>query len=235
MRLPLVAIAMSLLCDAIRSQSRWDAERDRSGSCANCKECSHDNGCVRCAERLFLLLRRRGVSQHGSCLTTCPEGYFGQRGAHLNRCLKCRPANCERCFGRDFCTRCKSGFRLYNGRCVNDCPAGTVKNDAQCLDDCTLVPLTEWSAWSVCLRNGAPCGLRLGQQTRTRESVAPDLTPSPDRTACPSRSQTRSCRMSAACPTDSRRPRTRGRGRKRKPKPLWMLANSKASDARNVF
>ncbi|XP_051932341.1 R-spondin-4 [Hippocampus zosterae] len=232
MRLPLVAIAMSFLCDALRSASRSDAQRDWSGSCVNCKECSRDNGCVRCAQRLFLLLLRHGMSHHGSCLTTCPKGYFGQRGPRLNRCLKCRPANCEHCFGRDFCTQCKSGFRLYMGHCINDCPAGTVMNNNECLDDCIPVPLTEWSAWSACLRNGSPCGVRLGQQTRTRDIAASDFTPSPDWTTCPSRSQTRSCRMNTVCPTDSRRLMARGRGRKRKSKPLWMLANS---NARNIF
>ncbi|XP_077458315.1 R-spondin-4 isoform X2 [Stigmatopora argus] len=49
--------------------------------------CSAANGCVRCADRLFLLLRRDGVSQRGTCLIACPVGYFGIRGRHVNRCM----------------------------------------------------------------------------------------------------------------------------------------------------
>ncbi|XP_077385193.1 R-spondin-4 [Festucalex cinctus] len=235
MRLTLVAIAMFLLCDAIGSERRPD---DWSGSCANCKDCSGDNGCVRCAERLFLLLRRHGMSQHGSCLQACPKGYFGQRGRHVNRCLKCRSANCERCFARDFCTQCKSGFRIYNGRCLSACPDGTfARDDHQCLDECVVAPLSEWSAWSVCLRDGAPCGFRWGRQGRTRESAAPaDRAPaSPQRTACPSRRENRKCRMKRRCPTGDRSWRRRGRGRQRQQKPLWMLASSNTSNARNIF
>ncbi|XP_049590258.1 R-spondin-4 [Syngnathus scovelli] len=244
MRLPLVAIVMSLLCDAIRSVNRPYAEQDWLQSCTNCKECSRDNGCVHCAERLFLLLRRHGVAQHGSCLHACPTGYFGQRGRHLNRCLKCRSANCERCFGRDFCTRCKLGFHLFSGRCLTVCPSGTLANNSQCLDDCVLASLSEWSAWSACLRDGAPCGFRSGQQSRTRESAPPKHTPPehapperapPERTTCPLHRETRKCRMTMMCPAGTRRPRTRGRGSDHPKKPLWMLAISNASNVRNIF
>ncbi|XP_077434576.1 R-spondin-4 [Vanacampus margaritifer] len=232
MRWPLVAVAMSLLCDAIGSERRPD---DWRSSCANCKQCSSDNGCVRCAERLFLLLRRRGTSQHGSCLHVCPQGYFGQRGRHHNRCLKCRSANCEHCFGRDFCTQCERDFRLHDGRCLSVCPEGTFARKRRCEDECVPAPWSEWSEWSewsACLRDGAPCGFSWGRQSRTRGS---ERTPSPDRTTCPPRSETRKCRIKTRCPAGVRSWGRRGRGRQRQQKPLWMLASSNTSNARNIF
>ncbi|XP_061687499.1 R-spondin-4 [Syngnathoides biaculeatus] len=225
MRLSVVALAVSLLCDAIGSPGRTHDQQDQPGACQNCEECSRDNGCVRCAERLFLFLRRDGMSQHGTCVHACPKGFFGQRARDINRCFKCRSANCEHCFSRDFCTQCRSGFPLYNGRCLTSCPAGTRAHDAQCLDECVLTPASEWSAWSVCLRDGAPCGFRWGRQTRTRGS--------PERTGCPSHGETRRCRMKRGCPKDGRRPRARGR--QRPGKPQWMLAAGKDGNALDVF
>ncbi|XP_061642126.1 R-spondin-4 isoform X2 [Phyllopteryx taeniolatus] len=187
MRLPLVALAMSLLCDTIGSQGRPDAQQDRSEGCRNCEECSRDNGCVRCAERLFLFLRRDGMSQHGTCVHACPKGFFGQRAREVNRCF----------------------------------------------NECVSTPPSGWSVWSVCLRDGAPCGFRWGRQTRTRGSAAPKEAPGPDRTGCPSQSETRRCRMKRRCPKDGRRPRARGREGPQKP--LWMLATGKDGNAVGIF
>lgn len=36
----------------------------------------------------------------------------------------CRIENCESCFSKDFCTKCKSGFYLHKGRCFDKCPEG---------------------------------------------------------------------------------------------------------------
>ncbi|KAG7263280.1 hypothetical protein CRUP_028188 [Coryphaenoides rupestris] len=37
---------------------------------------------------------------------------------------RCRIENCESCFSRDFCTKCKSGFYLHKGHCLDKCPEG---------------------------------------------------------------------------------------------------------------
>lgn len=63
------------------------AQRETSEDCRTCLECSHDNGCVRCPERLFLFLQRDGMSHHGTCLHACPAGHYGQRGKDINRCM----------------------------------------------------------------------------------------------------------------------------------------------------
>uniref|UniRef100_A0A8C2XGF8 R-spondin 4 n=1 Tax=Cyclopterus lumpus TaxID=8103 RepID=A0A8C2XGF8_CYCLU len=170
--------------------------------CRSCLECSRDNGCVRCPERLFLFLQRDGMSHHGTCLPLCPAGHYGQRGKDINRCMKCRSLDCDHCFSRDFCTRCRAGFQLHKGRCLARCPAGTVAHLTDCLEDCLLAPSGQWSDWSVCLRDGGTCGFSWGRQTRIRgggrswrtaEEKAPSL--------CPTHSETQRCRMKKRCPT----------------------------------
>lgn len=63
------------------------AHRETPEDCRSCLECSDDNGCVRCPERLFLFLQRDGMSHHGTCLHACPTGHYGQRGKDINRCM----------------------------------------------------------------------------------------------------------------------------------------------------
>ncbi|RXM35411.1 R-spondin-2 [Acipenser ruthenus] len=36
----------------------------------------------------------------------------------------CRIDNCDSCFSKDFCTKCKSGFYVHKGRCFDECPEG---------------------------------------------------------------------------------------------------------------
>ncbi len=36
----------------------------------------------------------------------------------------CRIDNCEACFSKDFCTKCKPDFYLHKGRCFEKCPEG---------------------------------------------------------------------------------------------------------------
>ncbi|CAB1422639.1 unnamed protein product [Pleuronectes platessa] len=218
------------------------------------------------------------MSHHGTCVLACPAGHYGQRGKDVNRCTKCRSLDCEHCFSRDFCTRCRSGFLLHKGKCLTSCPQETFAHQTDCVGsrlqgteslvtsgssarhrkssptgietlsgthgssyvvselhlhrpwprwflgllcspvtltgstsdrccqppatltsyNCLLAPLGDWSEWSVCLRDGAPCGFRWGGQTRTRGGRTPE-----DDAArlCPSHSETQRCRMKKKCPT----------------------------------
>ncbi|XP_054866407.1 R-spondin-4 isoform X1 [Amphiprion ocellaris] len=200
-------LVMSLICEVIRMGSgvvqKQSAHREASEDCRSCLECSRDNGCVRCPERLFLFLQRDGMSHHGTCLHACPAGHYGQRGKDINRCMKCRSVDCDHCFSRDFCTKCKPGFQLHKGKCLSRCPEGTFAHQSDCLEDCLLAPLGEWSEWSVCLRDGATCGFRWGKQTRTRggSQRTPEEKPA---SICPNHSETQRCRMKKKCPTEER-------------------------------
>ncbi|XP_038552845.1 R-spondin-4 isoform X3 [Micropterus salmoides] len=195
--------------------------------CRSCLECSSDNGCVRCPERLFLFLERAGMSHHGTCLHACPTGHYGQRGKDINRCMKCRSLDCEHCFSRDFCTKCKSGFQLYKGKCLTRCPEGTIAHQTDCLEDCTQASLGEWSDWSVCLRDGVTCGFRWGKQTRTRGGGHSGRTPEEkEASICPLHSETQRCRMKKKCPTERGTNKKGGLGRKRERKRLRLHASS---------
>ncbi|KAL7408189.1 hypothetical protein ABVT39_019556 [Epinephelus coioides] len=238
MHLRLVAIVMSLLCEVIKMGSgvmqKQSAHRETSEDCRSCLECSRDNGCVRCPERLFLFLQREGMSHHGTCLHACPAGHYGQRGKDINRCMKCRSLDCEHCFSRDFCTKCKPGFQLYKGKCLTRCPAGTFAHQTDCLENCLLAPLGEWSEWSVCLRNGATCGYRWGRQTRTRGGGQSERTPEEKAASlCPSHSETQRCRMKKKCPEERRKNKKGGLGKKRERKRLRLLANDNAGNSLN--
>ncbi|XP_068578382.1 R-spondin-4 [Cebidichthys violaceus] len=241
MHLRLFAVVMSFLCEVMETESgvlqKQSAHRETSDDCRSCLECSHDNGCVRCPERLFLLLQREGMSHHGTCLSACPTGHYGQRGKDINRCMKCRSLDCELCFSRDFCTRCRPDFLLHKGKCVRSCPAGTVVHLTDCLEDCLLAPLGGWSDWSVCLRDGVTCGFRWGRQTRTRQTRSQGVgrtwrTPE-EKTAslCPSHSETQRCRMKKKCPTERRQNKKGGLGRKRERKRQRLLANVNAGNS----
>ncbi|XP_069008580.1 R-spondin-4 [Embiotoca jacksoni] len=237
--MPWRLVVMSLLCEVIRVGSgvmhKQSARREMSEDCRSCLECSRDNGCVRCSERLFLFLQREGMSHHGTCLHACPAGHYGQRGKDINRCMKCRSSDCEHCFSRDFCTKCKPGFQLYKGKCLIRCPTGTFAHHTDCLEDCLLAPPGEWSDWSACLRDGVGCGFRWGKQTRTRGG-GNQATSSPDQRAallCPSHSETQRCRMKKKCPTERRKNKTEGLGRRRERKLIRLLTTNNTGNTHN--
>ncbi|XP_026162055.1 R-spondin-4 [Mastacembelus armatus] len=218
MHLRLFAIVISLLCEVIRMGSgvvqKQSAHRETSDDCRSCLECSRDNGCMRCPDRLFLFLQRKGISHHGTCLHTCPAGHFGQRGKDVNQCMKCNALECEQCFSRDFCTKCRPGFQLYKGKCLTRCPNGTYADQTDCKDKC--VQLGEWSEWSTCLHNGLTCGFNWGNQTRTRGGGPSGRTPEEKAASvCPAYTETQKCKMRKVCPTERRKAK-KGRGRKKK-------------------
>ncbi|KAK4823888.1 hypothetical protein QYF61_007836 [Mycteria americana] len=98
------------------------------GCQGGCATCSDYNGCLSCKPRLFFVLERIGMKQIGVCLSSCPSGYYGTRYPDINKCAKCK-ADCDTCFTRNFCTKCKSGFYLYSGKCLEKCPDGLEANN----------------------------------------------------------------------------------------------------------
>ncbi|XP_038153463.1 R-spondin-4 isoform X2 [Cyprinodon tularosa] len=229
MHLQLFAIVMSLFCEVIRMGSgvtqKQSAHKETSEDCQSCLECSRDNGCVRCPERLFLFLQRKGMSHHGTCLHSCPAGHFGQRGRDVNRCMKCRSLDCEQCFSRDFCTKCKPGFKLYRGKCLIHCPEGTFAHQTDCLEDCS--PPGEWSEWSVCTHDGATCGFRWGKQTRVQEGSQSGRAAG----VCPPQRETQRCRMKKKCPAERRKIGKGGLGRKKERKRVRLFARTRSATA----
>ncbi|XP_047216262.1 R-spondin-2 [Girardinichthys multiradiatus] len=159
--------------------------------CKGCLACSRDNGCINCQPKLFLFLRRERMRQYGECLHDCPAGYYGMRSPEINMCSRCRIDNCESCFSKDFCTKCKSGFYLHKGRCFDKCPEGfaPLEDTMECGEGCEV---GQWSEWGACTRRNKTCGYKWGLETRTRHIAKK---PPKDTIPCPTIAESRMCKM----------------------------------------
>lgn len=173
-----------------RRQKRRSTEV--STSCAKgCDSCSESNGCVKCSPKLFILLERNDIKQTGICLASCPVGYFGIRNPAMNECIRCKIENCEACFSKNFCTKCKEGLYLHKGKCYSSCPEsfaaanGTMdcSSPAQC-------EMSEWGPWGPCSKKKKLCGFKKGTEERSRRILH---TPSGDTTVCPVTTESRRC------------------------------------------
>ncbi|XP_016888918.1 R-spondin-3-like [Cynoglossus semilaevis] len=102
-----------------------------------CASCSALNGCLSCRPRFFLHLELDGIRERGTCLSTCPRGYYGNRSPHINKCKRCKE-ECAFCFSENFCTRCHAGTFLIRGKCESSCPNGLTANAV--LRECTDCP-----------------------------------------------------------------------------------------------
>uniref|UniRef100_A0A674J2Q1 R-spondin-3 n=1 Tax=Terrapene triunguis TaxID=2587831 RepID=A0A674J2Q1_9SAUR len=173
----------------VRRQGRMHPNVSQ-GCQGGCATCSDYNGCLSCKPRLFFVLERIGMKQIGVCLSSCPSGYFGTRYPEINKCTKCK-ADCDTCFTKNFCTKCKSGFYLHNGKCLENCPQGLEPNNHTM--ECTSIvhcEASEWSPWSSCTKKGKTCGFKRGNETRVREIVQH---PSAQGNPCPATSENRKC------------------------------------------
>ncbi|KAM7123808.1 R-spondin-2 isoform 1-T1 [Ciconia maguari] len=192
--------------------------------CKGCLSCSKDNGCIRCQHKLFFFLRREGMRQYGECLHSCPSGYYGLRTPDMNRCSRCRIENCDSCFSRDFCTKCKTGFYSHRGRCFRGCPPGfaALEELMECVEGCEV---GQWSEWGTCSRNNKTCGFKWGLETRTRQIVKK---PVKDTIPCPTIAESRRCKMAMRHCPGGRRP-TKTKDKKKKKKNLMERAQKQHS------
>ncbi|XP_066478831.1 LOW QUALITY PROTEIN: R-spondin-3-like [Tiliqua scincoides] len=156
-----------------------------------CATCSEYNGCLTCKPRYFMFLERNGMREIGMCLSSCPPGYFGRRFPDRpNRCAKCK-ADCDACFNSNFCTKCKNGFYLHRGKCLENCPEWLEPNNhtMEC-NDIVHCKTSEWSEWSHCSKRGKTCGFKRGNETRVREILQ---LPHTKGNPCPHTTETRKC------------------------------------------
>nr|BAV92753.1 R-spondin 1 [Halichoeres trimaculatus] len=213
MQLGLVALAMVFLSsmghsDSLKlSKARRQRRVSTEGppSCPKgCDRCSEYNGCIKCKPKLFIFLERNDIRQIGVCLASCPMGYFGMRNPEgNNRCTQCKIDNCEACFNRNFCTKCKEGLYSHSGRCYVSCPPDqrTANETMECVgqrpSECEL---GEWSQWSSCMKKNKTCGFKKGSQTRVRVPIlqvhSPDTSPAfvPSQTCTP-QTERRKCNV----------------------------------------
>ncbi|XP_053122854.1 R-spondin-1 isoform X1 [Hemicordylus capensis] len=194
-----------------KRQRRISTEMSQ-GCAKGCDLCSEFNGCLRCSPKLFILLERNDIRQIGICLPSCPLGYFGIRNPDMNKCIKCKIENCEDCFSRNFCTKCREGLYLHKGRCYASCPEsysaanGTTEcsSPAQC-------EMSTWGPWGACSKKRKLCGFRRGNQERTRKILQP--VPPGDVSMCPATIELRRCTVPRSQCPEGRKKKKDGQGK----------------------
>ncbi|EMP34867.1 R-spondin-1, partial [Chelonia mydas] len=171
------------------------------GCAKGCDLCSEFNGCLKCSPKLFILLERNDIRQIGICLPSCPLGYFGVRNPDMNKCIKCKIENCEACFSRNFCTKCKEGLYLHKGRCYSTCPDGySAANGTMECSSPAQCELSEWGPWGPCAKKRKLCGFKKGNEERSRKVLQ---APSGDVSVCPATTELRKCTVQKnQCPEE---------------------------------
>ncbi|XP_009321410.1 PREDICTED: R-spondin-2 [Pygoscelis adeliae] len=142
----------------------------------------------------------------------------------VQMCEGCRIENCDSCFSRDFCTKCKTGFYSHRGRCFRGCPPGfaALEELMECVEGCEV---GQWSEWGTCSRNNKTCGFKWGLETRTRQIVKK---PVKDTIPCPTIAESRRCKMAMRHCPGGRRP-TKTKDKKKKKKNLMERAQKQHS------
>lgn len=132
----------------------------------------------------------------------------------MNRCARCKIDNCDTCFSKDFCTKCKAGSYLHKGRCFEECPEAFVplEEHMECVEGCEVGP---WSSWGTCIKNEKTCGYKWGLETRRRQIVKK---PARDTIPCPTIAESRRCKMEKRhCPGERKqKAKVKGAGRRKK-------------------
>lgn len=101
--------------------------RINDGSCAPCAtHCVHcpPNDRSICNECDALTVR----NTNGQCVFECDDGQFVN---DKSQCKNCE-THCDQCNDSLTCTKCDTGFYLYNNDCVSPCPNGTYENGSVC-------------------------------------------------------------------------------------------------------
>uniref|UniRef100_A0A9J8B326 R-spondin 3 n=1 Tax=Cyprinus carpio carpio TaxID=630221 RepID=A0A9J8B326_CYPCA len=148
MQLQLISIVLILHCmeytncqhqDSKHRQHKQGSGVSSQGCQGGCQTCSVYNGCLTCKPKLFIHLERDGMRQIGVCLASCPNGFYGTRSPDRNDCIKCG-SECDSCFNRNFCLRCRVGSYLHKGKCMESCPDGLMPSDTkkECVPACPV-------------------------------------------------------------------------------------------------
>ncbi|XP_016396477.1 R-spondin-3 [Sinocyclocheilus rhinocerous] len=146
MQLQLISIVLILHCmeytNCQHHGSRHRLHKQGSGVSSQgcqggCQTCSVYNGCLTCKPKLFIHFIHDGMRQIGVCLASCPNGFYGTRSPDRNDCIKCG-SECDSCFNRNFCLRCRAGSYLHKGKCMESCPDGLMPSDTkkECVPAC---------------------------------------------------------------------------------------------------
>ncbi|TRY60694.1 hypothetical protein DNTS_017087, partial [Danionella cerebrum] len=130
--------------------SEDETPEEFNGSCN--PECSEDGcegpGAHQCVSCLHFSLKFRNSTR--TCVSECPEGYWGDK----KRCKKCY-SSCRSCLGSrsDQCTACKSGHHLNEEKksCVTSCEDGYyLQHEENVCRKCNLDICQKCTSASIC-------------------------------------------------------------------------------------
>lgn len=123
---------------------------------SGCKTCSStaSNACSACLKGYFL------YSVGGTCVQTCPPGFFGEESLSL-----CQPCNslCSTCVGSNganyYCLSCPANTFLYDYTCYSPCPNSLYGYQGVCISTCptTTYPDTSTFKCLSCVANCLEC------------------------------------------------------------------------------
>lgn len=84
-------------------------------------------------------------------MAVCPNGTYGSSSSSSNTCVNCT-LGCDICSSGTSCSRCSSGYYLYNNACSTTCPVNvTVANiTGRTCDSCSLSCLTCQTSVTTC-------------------------------------------------------------------------------------
>lgn len=108
---------------------------------SSCLTCINDKMCSSCYGNSIL-------SPQYKCELSCAKNEFR---TSLGECAKC-PITCGNCMDSNTCVGCINGYVLYQGKCISECPPGTLKNKGNCY---AIVQCT--SGWFQDFNNSGEC------------------------------------------------------------------------------
>lgn len=96
----------------------------------SCKQCQAKECKICTNEKCLQCLNNKVVFRDIECLTNCVDGYIRSG----NVCVKCNNSSCKKCKENELstCTHCYPPRALFNGKCLDECPAKFFKQGNQC-------------------------------------------------------------------------------------------------------
>ena len=93
-----------------------------------CSDCSYGSKCTACRMNYY---KYTDTNSKISCFATCPDGT--KPNENDQTCINCSISLCSKCQdSENTCTECQKGFRLYENKCLQDCPIGARDESTKC-------------------------------------------------------------------------------------------------------
>lgn len=93
----------------------------------NCIKCDVESRCIDCKQNYF--------KYNEGCAPICNRGYFiDETYAPTYTCAQCHESCADCIFEPDHCTSCNNGMKLYQKKCISQCPSGYFDSGGFCTE-----------------------------------------------------------------------------------------------------